>query len=254
MRSEQHVSSEDVERYVAGVMDVDDIPAFEAHVGECEACGRSLQREAALDMALLEAAGGLDGGLGAVDAPRAVDGSGDLTRMDGIPRLHRLRSVALVSAAIAAAAAVAVLLLRPGPPPAEDLPAYRLEATGGARIVRSVDPAPEGLPRFRTGDRMQLDLRPDESSPISPQILVFLEQIDGANVVDGVTWQVADSGALRGVATVGGSLRLPPGEHRLILALAPGDTPFDSARIEACHAGGEGPWQTFNYRFEVVEP
>lgn len=240
MKSEQHVSTADVERYVAGVMEAGEIQTFEAHVDGCDTCARSLQREAALEMELLEAAGG-----------------GDAGRADVIPQLarrRRVRTFVTVSAAIAAAAAVVALVFRPGPPTTMELPVYTLEASGGARAVRSTEPAHEGLPRFRAGDRMQLDLRPDEGSPAAPQVRVFLDRIDGAKVVDGLAWQVAESGAARGVATVGGTLQLAPGEHRLILALAPDDTPFDPVRVEACHAGEEGPWQTFTYRFEVVEP
>lgn len=240
MKSEHHVSTADVERYVAGVMEAGEIRTFEAHVDGCDNCARSLQREAALEMELLEAVGDGDAGL-ADDIPRIV-------------RRRRVRTFVAVSAAIAAAAAVVALVFRPGPPPVVDLPVYTLEAMGGARSVRSTEPAPEGLPRFRTGDRMQLDLRPEEGSSLPPQVRVFLDRIDGTSVVDGVAWQVAESGAARGVATVGEALRVTPGEHRLILALASGDTPFDPARIEACHAGGEGPWQIFTYGFEVVEP
>ena len=237
MKSEQHVSTADVERYVAGVMEAGEIEAFEAHVDGCDTCARSLQQEAALEMELIEAVAGGDAGRGE-EIARAI-------------RLPRARVFALVSAAIAAAAAVLILVARPGPPLSADLPTYGLETSGGARSVRSTGPAPEGLPQFRAGDRMQLDLRPDENSPEPPRILVFLDRIEGATVVDGVAWQVAESGAARGIATVGETLPLPPGEHELIVALAPEATPPDPARIEVCHAGGEGPWQTFTYRFEV---
>ena len=230
----------DVEGYGAGGMEGGEGRECEGDGAGCDTWARSLQRGAGRGRERVEAAGG--GGAG---------------RADEIPRVlrpERKRTFVVVSAAIAAAAAVVALVFLPGPPPAGELPVYTLEASGGARAVRSTEPAPEGLPRFRAGDRMQLDLRPDEGSPDAPQVRIFLDRIDGASVVDGVAWQIAESGAARGVATVGEALQLAPGEHRLILALASGDTPFDPDRIEACHAGGEGPWQTFIYRFEVVEP
>ncbi len=240
MKSEQHVSTVEVEQYVAGVMDAGEIEAFEAHVEVCDTCARSLQQEAALEMELMEAVAGGDAG-------RAEE----ITR---VARRPRARPLALAVAAIAAAAAVAILVFRPVPPASVELPGYRLETAGGARAVRSTDPSPEGLPRFRPGDRMQLDLRPEAGAPESPQLRVFLDRIGEKSIVDGVAWEFAGSGAVRGVATVGETLRLPPGEHQLILALATTDTPFDPGRIQACHAGEEGPWQTFAYRFEVVEP
>jgi anti-sigma factor RsiW len=103
-----HLTPEALELYILGALDAEPSLALEAHAATCTACAAALQREARLELGLLEVA----------RAPASLQG-------------FRRRRLQLGVAGLAAAAAAAVLLLLVQP---------RATPDGQPRLVRCEDP------------------------------------------------------------------------------------------------------------------
>lgn len=145
--AEQSTPHTDLGGYVLGVLEPEEVTAFEAHLAECPDCRRDLVELAAMPELLVNAAP-------AVDVPAdlmartfaAIDAAAALPEPAPVPAARRRRRTVELRKAVAAAAAVVVLgagaavvreTARPGPATAQ---VVELTAPGGgaARAVARV--------------------------------------------------------------------------------------------------------------------
>jgi len=247
MASQEHLSPEELELYVMDDLDPARVESFIAHAGACERCGRALQRAAQAEQALYE--------LAAEVAPLP----------DPEPRWRRWWSLALsrrwwntayrwlTGPALACAAAAGIVLFMQSPD-LQPLTGYQLEVTGGEQETRSAVVEVVGPRTFKEGSQLKLVLRPEQSSEVEPQVLVYVDEFRAAARLEGLKLQVSDSGSVLLRGSFGQELALPAaGSHQLLVALAPADAPLELDSLErALHGASEASiWQVWVVPIDV---
>jgi anti-sigma factor RsiW len=124
-----HLNPEGLEQYIQGALDGDEARALEAHAGSCARCAAALQREARLELGLLEVARapvslrafrGRRARLGAAAAVLAATAAAALAflvqprpALDGPPRLVRCEDPRQASECLASAQYEGLLTIGP---------------------------------------------------------------------------------------------------------------------------------------------
>lgn len=157
------------------------------------------------------------------------------SRSNVLPFTRRGTTWGWLVAASGLAAVLALLVLLPSAP--TSLPGYVLSVEGGARTLRSDGPRPsdaddDAMRVLRSGDRLEVLLRPATAveGDVEAGAWLFTEgSAEPRDVTDFL--QVADSGAVRLVGTVGQDLAWPPGRLDLWIAVGrPGRIPRPEGR------------------------
>lgn len=144
----------------------------------------------------------------------------DLAR-PSLPR-HFTRIAAVV---LAIAAALAFIVLRPAD---SALPAYTLETTAGAQLVRGEEAPTPGIALYTAGTRFRFVLRP--AAPPTAPVTATVAMQGPAGVID---WQpdiaIGANGGVKIEGIFAGPLALPPGTYTATFTVTAGD---DSRTLE----------------------
>ncbi|MEM1179484.1 MAG: hypothetical protein AAGM22_14145 [Acidobacteriota bacterium] len=126
-----------------------------------------------------------------------------------------------LAAAVLVAIVGAALLSRTELSAPAPLPGYSIEWTGGALDERSSGDSSAGIPRWRPGTELQLQLRPDTTFEGSVYVHAFLVRAEEVRPWPGPPPEVASTGAVRLRAALPLDQAPAPGRWSVLILLSP---------------------------------
>ncbi len=233
--SEASALDERWDALAAGELSAEEVRALEREAEESEEAARAWAAFQPLGADRRRAV--LDAARAAHDAAGREEAGTSPTVRPFRPRSVTRRAMRWLPAAALVAASL-VLLLRT-PAEVAPLPGYVLEIQGTAREVRGAGdatPAPEVL-RLAPGSRLRLGLAPEVAVDGPVEAAVYLGSTGALRRLEEAGLEVAESGSVRLLGTVGRDLDLPAGAAELVVVIArPGGLP-SAAELEALEPG-----------------